>query len=48
MLFSMRLTDKVLPKIQPKFFCDTHFSELDWEKTNIPIISRIIEKEDKM
>lgn len=40
----MGLKRKVLPKIHPKFFWDTNFSELDWEKAYIPIISRIIER----
>jgi hypothetical protein len=35
---------KVLPKIHPKFFLDTNFRKLDWEKAYIPIISRIIER----
>lgn len=38
------ITDKVLPKIHPKFFWDTTFSKLDWEKAYVPIISRILER----
>lgn len=40
----MGLINQFLPKIHPKFFWDTNFSELDWEKAYIPIISRIIER----
>jgi hypothetical protein len=40
----MRLGDKVLPNIHPKFFWDTDFSLLNWEKAYVHIISRIIER----
>ncbi|MDW9380150.1 DUF6922 domain-containing protein [Chryseobacterium sp. JV558] len=40
----MGLKRKVVPKIHPKFFWDTNFRKLDWEKAYIPIISRIIER----
>lgn len=40
----MGLKRKVLPKIHPKFFWDTNFRKLDWEKACIPIIARIIER----
>ncbi|OBS14810.1 hypothetical protein ATE49_19430 [Elizabethkingia miricola] len=40
----MVLKRKVLPKIHPKFFWDTNFRKLDWEKAYIPIISRILER----
>ncbi|AYN00242.1 DUF6922 domain-containing protein [Chryseobacterium sp. 3008163] len=40
----MRIKDKVLPNIHPKFFWDTDFSLLDWETAYVPVISRIIER----
>lgn len=40
----MRIEDKILPDIHPKFFWDTDFSLLDWETACVPIISRIIER----
>lgn len=40
----MRIEDKILPDIHPKFFWDTDFSLLDWDTAYVPIISRIIER----
>lgn len=40
----MRIEDKILPDIHPKFFWDTDFSFLNWETAYVPIISRIIER----
>ncbi|MBP1164686.1 hypothetical protein JOE44_001570 [Chryseobacterium sp. PvR013] len=40
----MGLKRKFLPKIHPKYFWDTNFRKLDWEKAYIPIISRILER----
>lgn len=40
----MRIEDKILPDIHPKFFWDTDFSLLNWDKAYVPIISRIIER----
>lgn len=40
----MRIEDKILPDIHPKFFWDTDFSLLDWETACVTIISRIIER----
>lgn len=40
----MRIVDKILPDIHPKFFWDTDFSLLNWDIACVPIISRIIER----
>ncbi|KFC20071.1 DUF6922 domain-containing protein [Chryseobacterium sp. FH1] len=40
----MRIEDKILPDIHPKFFWDTDFNLLDWETAYVPIITRIIER----
>ncbi|WP_449400975.1 DUF6922 domain-containing protein [Chryseobacterium wanjuense] len=40
----MELKDQFFPKIHPKFFWDTNFSGLNWDKAYVPIISRIIER----
>lgn len=40
----MRIEDKILPNIHPKFFWDTDFSLLDWDIAYVPIISRIVER----
>lgn len=40
----MRIEDKILPDIHPKFFWDADFSLLNWEKSYVHIISRIIER----
>lgn len=40
----MRIEDKILPDIHPKFFWDTSFQLLNWKTAYVPIISRIIER----